>query len=809
MSLLKEIEFWYGKVVELPKEERLDYLHKHLSQNEQVLNEVKTLVLEDSDSHSLLTRLRNELNSEPNEELQKPVIDRYHIVSELGRGGMAVVYRASRTDGEFDHDVAVKVLKRGMDTDDIIRRFRQERNLLARLKHPNIAQIYDGGVTSDGRPYFVMELIEGMDLIAYAEAGSLSIRKRIDLFIKVGKAVEFAHQNLIIHRDIKPSNILIDQNGELKLMDFGIAKLTSMDEHEEFTLPERHVITPKFASPEQLRGEIVDIRSDVYQLGKVLEELRSPNHEDSDLKAINDLCLREERQHRYASVSELLNDLHNFLSGMPVKARRGNTLYALQKYISRNKIKVVSAFIIVLMIVSGTLFFIWQQNVANRRILLEKRISTSTLNVFFDIFQQAYPSYSKGDTLNIFDLLVIGDTLLSTKASPLTYGRYLNLIGEIYDGYYQSESAKSYYQRAVHVFESSATDFKDSKELLYVVYGNLVDAYLDSNDYDSAYYYLELYEDYAAKNESYEAILPDVYSRVAWLEVNRKNYERAIAYYEKAIHTVAQFDDPLALAIKKAYYARFLCYYSLHQYEDKIDSLYSSSYQLLLKNGFNKTRKNDFAMVVNFIGIYYMDLNHLDSAAYYFHQALDINMDLYGPGNLATLDNRNNLAAIKSKQGLHYEAREEFRDLWLKANQAGVTPRNSLVYYGNYAATFNKLGDFKSAEIKFDSLTAYREKFLKNDVVRLNHARDKLAEAAIGLKKYEKAERILRLIITDHEISMPGDGEQDIRAYIKLAKIKRLEGDEAAALRIKNENSDRILNRLGADAQVFTLNEEI
>ncbi|MEM6523116.1 MAG: serine/threonine-protein kinase [Bacteroidota bacterium] len=809
MSLFKEIEFWYSKAIELPKEARVDYLNKHLSHNEKVLQEVKTLILEGNDADGLLTQLRNELSSESFGEEQKPVIDRYHLVSELGRGGMAVVYRAKRTDGEFDHEVAVKVLKRGMDTDDIVRRFRQERNLLARLKHPNIAQIYDGGVTSDGRPYFVMPLIEGMDFVEYMKANSLSRKKSIALFIKVCEAVEFAHQNLIIHRDIKPSNILIDKNEEVKLMDFGVAKLTSVDDYQEFTLPDRNVITPQFASPEQLQNETVDIRSDVYQLGKILEELQSVVDEDSDLKAIKEVCLREKRQHRYASVSELLSDLHNFLSGMPVKARKGNTLYALKKYIGRNKVKAVSAFIILSIIISGTLFFIWQQSVANKEILLEKSIAKSTLNAFLDIFQQAYPSYSKGDTLNVFDLLVIGDTLLSAKANPLIYATYLNLIGEIYDGFNHPKLAKPYYLRSMRVFESADLEFKDSRENLYTVYGNLVDHYLDFNKYDSAYYYLGLYEDFIQKNDSYESVVPDLYSRVAWLEVKRENYDKAIEYYEKAIVAEAKFNDPNLMAIRKAYYGRFLNYYDLSRYRGKIDSLYRDAYSLFVHSGFDSLRKNDFAMVVNFIGIYHMDINELDSAQYYFDKALAINSELFGQNNLATLDNLNNLAVIKLKQMKYLEARKEFRDIWLRANEVGIIPSSSMVYYKNYATTFNKTGDFEVAEIKFDSLVYIREKYARNDLIRLFDARNGLVEATIGLKKYARAKELLLSIIADHEKSMPGDGEQDIRAYIELAKVNKMEGDESAARKIKSENRDRILNRLGSDSEVYALNEEL
>ncbi|MEM6523115.1 MAG: tetratricopeptide repeat protein, partial [Bacteroidota bacterium] len=292
-------------------------------------------------------------------------------------------------------------------------------------------------------------------------------------------------------------------------------------------------------------------------------------------------------------------------------------------------------------------------------------------------------------------------------------------------------------------------------------------------------------------------------------EANRKNYPRAIEYYEKSIDVVPKSSIPIVLAIKKTFYARFLCYYDAIKYEDKIDSLYTASHQLFLKNGYDDTRKNDYATLVNFIGIFHLDLGRLDSAKHYFDNALAINLELFGENNSATLDNLNNLAVIKLKREKYVEARKGFKDIWRRANEAGIVPSTAIVYYHNYASTFNKLGDYASAEIKFDSLTSYREKYLQNDLVRLNNARKELAEASIGNEKYEKAEEVLRSIIKDHQKSMPDDGEQDIRAYIELARIRKLVGDESAALTIKAENRNRILKRLSAESEVYTLNEGI
>ena len=203
-------------------------------------------------------------------------IGQYRVEREIGRGGMGLVLLGVRDDDQFKKSVAIKILRRGMDTEDILRRFRNERQILASLEHPNIARLFDGGMTEDGLPYFVMEYIEGEPLDKYADEQMLSIKQRLELFRKVCAAVQYAHQNLVVHRDLKPSNIIITSQGEPKLLDFGIAKVLNPDlsaREPEWTRTEMRVLTPDYASPEQVRGEKLTTRSDIYSLGVVLYEL--------------------------------------------------------------------------------------------------------------------------------------------------------------------------------------------------------------------------------------------------------------------------------------------------------------------------------------------------------------------------------------------------------------------------------------------------------------------------------------------------------------------------------------------------------
>ena len=371
----------------------------------------------------------------------------YKIIREIGRGGMGAVYLAERDDAHFTRRVALKLIKRGMDTDFVVQRFRNERQILASLDHPNIAGLIDGGATEADLPYFIMEYVEGQPINKYANANKLSTAERLKLFRTVCSAVQYAHQNLVIHRDLKPSNILVTKDGEPKLLDFGIAKLLKADggAETELTATAVRVMTPEYASPEQIKGERITTSSDVYSLGVLLYELltgqrpyrvksrqpeevakaiceqeperpsaavrmtafRVPTSVGSsgrdkspaevgtlntrnlkllrgDLDNIVLKALRKEPQRRYASVDQFSEDIRRHLEGLPVTARKATLSYRASKFVQRNKIGVAAAVLILLTLGGGIVATTIEARRANRRFNDVRRLAHSVLFDYHD-----------------------------------------------------------------------------------------------------------------------------------------------------------------------------------------------------------------------------------------------------------------------------------------------------------------------------------------------------------------------------------------------------------------------------------------
>jgi len=269
----------------------------------------------------------------------------YRIVSQVGHGGMGAVYRAQRDSGDFDHTVAIKLIRPGALSAALIERFKQERQILAELAHPNIARLFDGGTTINGEPFIVMEFVDGQPIDRWVSERKLDTPARLRLFLDVCGAVRFAHQNLIVHRDITPPNVLVTQDGTAKLIDFGISKPPEASEggrpiHSSIS---GLSLTPGFAAPERVAGSAATTLTDIYSLGRLLAVLLEGQPPSEDLKAIVEEATAADPETRYPSVDALMDDIDRYLSGRPVAARRGGRAYAVGKFIGRYRWPVAGA----------------------------------------------------------------------------------------------------------------------------------------------------------------------------------------------------------------------------------------------------------------------------------------------------------------------------------------------------------------------------------------------------------------------------------------------------------------------------------
>jgi len=307
----------------------------------------------------------------------------YRVERLLGSGGMGDVYLAARADDQFRKLVAIKVIQR-FRSGGLERRFRTERQILATLEHPCIARLLDGGSLEDGRPYLVMEYVEGVPIDRWVDERRPPVPETLRLFLKVCAAVQFAHQNLVVHRDLKPGNILVDGAGEPRLLDFGIAKVLSEAPQEaDSTAPFERMLTPSYASPEQVAGLPVTTATDVYSLGVLLNRLLHGSV-PGDLQMVVQKAREKDPARRYGTVDAFAADVRRYMEGRPVHARRPSVAYRAAKFVRRNRFPVAAALVFALVVAAGAGGTVWYARRAQQRYEELRRLSESLLFEFHD-----------------------------------------------------------------------------------------------------------------------------------------------------------------------------------------------------------------------------------------------------------------------------------------------------------------------------------------------------------------------------------------------------------------------------------------
>ncbi len=571
----------------------------------------------------------------------------WRVLHEVGRGGMGVVLLAERADGQFEKRAALKLIKRGMDSDAVLARFLRERQILAHLEHPHIARLLDGGLAADGRPYFAMEHVDGQPLLRYCTVRSIKLEDRISLFLDICAAVQFAHGRLIVHRDLKPSNVLVTAGGSVKLLDFGIAKLLGDDtggNTQTGDLRDRP-LTPAYAAPEQLCGEPVTTAADIYALGAILFELltgqrardlsESPTPEDicklleitspplpskctaidapvparrlrGDLDTIVLTALKREPERRYPTVDALAADLRRYLDGQPIAARRDSALYRTSKFVQRHRLGVALASLALLGLLATTAFALWEA----ARARTQARQAETVTAFLIDTFRVADPKSAPGGVkLSAIDVLDAGARRLDAQLSdePELGSRFAAVLGAIYLELGQDDRAIALLERSLELQHTTADDSTKAD-----IFAQLARAQYEKGDYTAAEKNVDLaLTTHRARTGASSAIVASDLALQGEIARRQGDFKKAEPLLQQAL--------AMSQASLKAPHAKI-------------------------------------AANLNELAVLYSDMHRLDEGAALTEQALTMFRALYGENHLDVAENLINLGSFRMQSGNVAEA---------------------------------------------------------------------------------------------------------------------------------------------------------
>ncbi len=687
MNNWDNIKTIFREVIELSPDERKAFLDEKCKDDPELRKEIESLIESDLKGEDFLEtppiksiELMKDDNSP--ETFIGMEIGKYRVEEKIGDGGMAVVYSATRIDNQFEQHVAIKFIKRGMDTDEIIKRFKIEQQALAGLDHPYIAKIIDGGTTDNGLPYFIMELIEGEPIDKYCTTKNLSITEKLELFQKVCSAVQYAHKNLIVHRDIKPGNIFITQDGTPKLLDFGISKLLgSSNDQTSLTRTGFRLMTLEYASPEQFKGQQITIATDIYSLGVVMYELltgsfpykfRSPlpheiekvicttepvkpstaitrftdnkmfeikdvNINDQQIVKSNDKkrrklkrsltgdidniilkAMNKEPERRYTTVEQFAEDIKRHLTGLPVLARKNSVGYRSKKFFERHKAGVISAFLFFILIIAGAIAIIIQSNVAAKQ---RDRAQIEAIKV---------------KKINSF----LQDMLSS--ADPTEVGKDVKVI-DILD-------------RAIKKID---TELKEQPEVKAELKTTIGITYESLGIYDKAEAQLrqalKIRQSFFGENNDETA---NSINNVAGILYSEGKLDSAKILYEKSIEIHKRFPMPKHAELADALNNLGILNLDLGNYDAAIKN-FNEAYSIYLEL-YGKQNSNTAALITN-LALSYHYKGDLNSAEKLYRKALDISYKLPGNAELQIAHETNDLASLLRDKNDHAGALELFR----------------------------------------------------------------------------------------------------------------------------------------------------
>ena len=519
----------FHQALKLPEQEVDDFLTTKCADDPKLKQQIlELLATEKTEKINLTEQVAGSVQDFMfNKNMQGYEIGAYRIVKEIGRGGMGCVYLAERADQSFQQKVAIKLLPSITYSATAELRFINERQILAQLQHPNIAHLIDGGALPTGEPYFAMEYVEGENILYYCDRHNLTIQQRLELFKHVCEAVAYAHRQLVLHRDIKPSNILVTNQEQVKLLDFGIAKLLHQGTADkELTQQQQYMMTPEYASPEQVLGETMGVSSDVYQLGLLLYQLltgqvaqqvssgsvleikqavidstpTNPSAKASntysekwrrqlkgDLDTIVLKCLHKAPELRYLSVEALLDDIRSYQTLKPIKARAVSRGYKLKRFIQRNWLTVTASSITVLALIGGlsfSLLSLQKTRIAEKKAAAEADTANQITQFLIDMLTTADPRESGGEQLTVQEVVeTSAERVSQLDQQPITQAQVLTVMGQVYYMIEQTDKATEFLQRAVSLARQHVEQKPDN---LIDALSHLSEAYKEQDQMEAA-----------------------------------------------------------------------------------------------------------------------------------------------------------------------------------------------------------------------------------------------------------------------------------------------------------------------------------
>ncbi len=765
------VETIVDEVLDLPdKENWIEFLEERCSGSPEVKSEVTQLLESIFDSEGWLENpdsYRADLiDSSLGESLAKSRIGdkfgAYAATEIIAQGGMGAVYRGERTDGEFEHTVAIKVIKVGMDTRENIRLFNRERNILAGLNHSGIAKLFDGGVLENGAPYLIMEYVEGTPIDQYCDDHRLTVNERIDLFKDVLEAVRHAHENLIIHRDLKPDNILITEQGQVKILDFGISKLLDTEElpDDKLNITQARILTPKYAAPEQIRQEAVTTATDLYALGIILHQLLTGCHPydlkgtsaykaeqiildtqpdlpsqqfyqsqhkektaekrsskvtslysnlKGDLDAVLLKAIEKKPENRYRTSGELSADLQKFKNEIPVSARKRTFIYRLNKFVRRNRIAlaIAGSFILFLSIFS----FVYTNQIEKERDQAEFQAQKATeiQEFLVNIFRYNNPNAERyaGKNLTARELLQTGLASVENELryQPETQIGIMVSVGEALQNLDELKDAEDALQRAV---EKSRDHYGIDNLRTANIYSSLAKVKRDAGEYE----------------ESDELIRQAI-------KINETSADTALKQLANKYSI---------LAYNQAYKTD---YHTAEELFDYADSLYTAAEALNSVERYNTL--SNLAEVKIQLGKY-------NQALEYNEKALDFYVDLYEGDHINIATTTGKIGKVYHYSGDYTTADKYYRQaLEMKLKLLDEKSISVAKTYEDIVVNLRVMGDLSQAEIfALKDLEIMREVY-DEDHIKVTPALNNLGLIKTDLEQYEEAEKLLEKVVAIKE----------------------------------------------------------